>query len=449
MTNAYNAPNTTDNTQSYASEIDNGMEVFERGCGNLFHVSPQASPNMTMLIGAGVIYNYPGEEPIVVASQSSPTLAAPSGNPRIDVIALSKADGTVSIIAGTEAASPSAPAILTGLFPVAEVYLSPGHSSIVSGDITNYRITWFSNLNEAFITSMAGDTTPQLGGDLDVQANEIISTSTNHIALHSNADVDLTLGDAAGVNLVNIRDSANSVVASVNSDGDIDGTDMTIEKITFATGVSSTAILDEDNMAGDSNSKLASQQSIKAYTDANTTGSDWVKVSQTTLSATASAVSFTGLSTTYSQYRIALVGVGPTTSDVGILVTTSTNNGSSYDTGASDYQWARWDLDTGSATTSSGHSTAAANISVRSAGSSNGCGNTETMDGTISVVDPAVSGYTHVYFHSVWQMTGGEFLVVKGSGYRASTTVVNAIQLAWESGNFRGTGTVTLYGYKA
>jgi len=37
------------------------------------------------------------------------------------------------------------------------------------------------------------------------------------------------------------------------------------------TDVSGTAVLDEDNMASDSATQLATQQSIKAYTDATST----------------------------------------------------------------------------------------------------------------------------------------------------------------------------------
>ena len=47
------------------------------------------------------------------------------------------------------------------------------------------------------------------------------------------------------------------------------------------TGVSGTAILDEDNMASDSATKLATQQSIKAYVDAQVTAQDldlWIKM---------------------------------------------------------------------------------------------------------------------------------------------------------------------------
>lgn len=41
------------------------------------------------------------------------------------------------------------------------------------------------------------------------------------------SDINLMLGDALGVNVVSIQDSGSNQVASINSDGDINGTDVT------------------------------------------------------------------------------------------------------------------------------------------------------------------------------------------------------------------------------
>src|SRR6056300_1213273 len=51
-------------------------------------------------------------------------------------------------------------------------------------------------------------------------------------------------------------------------------TNKTLTSAVLNTGVSGTAILDEDNMASDSATQLATQQSIKAYVDAQVTASD-------------------------------------------------------------------------------------------------------------------------------------------------------------------------------
>ena len=51
-------------------------------------------------------------------------------------------------------------------------------------------------------------------------------------------------------------------------------TNKTLTSVVLNTGVSGTAVLDEDNLASDSDTQLATQQSIKAYVDAQLTASD-------------------------------------------------------------------------------------------------------------------------------------------------------------------------------
>lgn len=59
----------------------------------------------------------------------------------------------------------------------------------------------------------------QLGANLDLNGNEIQSVSGADIALHSDNDVNITLGDASGVDDLNLKDSAGLTVFSVNSNG--------------------------------------------------------------------------------------------------------------------------------------------------------------------------------------------------------------------------------------
>lgn len=59
------------------------------------------------------------------------------------------------------------------------------------------------------LSNIVEDLTPQLGGDLDVNGKEIQSA----------ANIPFQLGDAAGVNAVQVQDSGGVQVASINSDG--------------------------------------------------------------------------------------------------------------------------------------------------------------------------------------------------------------------------------------
>jgi hypothetical protein len=94
-------------------------------------VQAQTSPNMTVLIGkgkyylAGAIRDYAGG--------SSGTITAPSTNPRIDLVCIDSA-GTISIVTGTEAASPSAPTYPADKLVLAEIYLKTTSTSIRNYD---------------------------------------------------------------------------------------------------------------------------------------------------------------------------------------------------------------------------------------------------------------------------------------------------------------------------
>lgn len=76
------------------------------------------------------------------------------------------------------------------------------------------------------------DTTPQLGGNLDVNAKKL----TGAIDLDSTGDVVLRLGDAGGANKVSILDSGDVEVASINSDGDFSVVSLTADSLALTDG---------------------------------------------------------------------------------------------------------------------------------------------------------------------------------------------------------------------
>ena len=96
------------------------------------------------------------------------------------------------------------------------------------------------------ITSVVQDTSPQLGGALDVNGNEI----SGAIDIHSTGDVILELGDAAGSNKVSIRDSGATEMAKIDSDGKILAQQICVESETeydLGTISSGTVTLDPAN----------------------------------------------------------------------------------------------------------------------------------------------------------------------------------------------------------
>lgn len=117
-------------------DIEDAVNDHGRMAG-IFFCHEQSSPNMTARVDPGYIHK---DNTITeVAAQNIPTLSAPSTNDRIDRVVID-GDGNVSVIAGTEAASPTAPAIPVGKFPCAQIYLTPSHTEITNSDITDERV---------------------------------------------------------------------------------------------------------------------------------------------------------------------------------------------------------------------------------------------------------------------------------------------------------------------
>ena len=123
------------------------------------------------------------------------------------------------------------------------------------------------------ISDVADDTTPQLGGDLDLNGKNIDFPTTPNIS--DCLDEDTMVSDSATMlatqqSIKAYVDAAGSGISNVVEDttpqlgGDLD---MNSKGIDFPTTANVTDCLDEDTMVSDSATMLATQQSIKAYVD--------------------------------------------------------------------------------------------------------------------------------------------------------------------------------------
>ena len=93
--------------------------------------------SMSVRVGAGKIIKADG----TLVSQAAQTLAfvAPAANPRIDRIVVDMLSGVASIVAGTEAATPVAPAIPAGQLPCAQISLLVGQTQLTNADVKDER----------------------------------------------------------------------------------------------------------------------------------------------------------------------------------------------------------------------------------------------------------------------------------------------------------------------
>ncbi|MEE3254526.1 MAG: hypothetical protein VX199_02380, partial [Chloroflexota bacterium] len=114
--------------------------------------------------------------------------------------------------------------------------------------------------------------------NVNIPQNKGLSFATYDAEKISSDGTDLTVNSGGDINLtaasgdINIPNDIGVMYGIGGEKIESDGTDLTITStgslILTASGVSGSAIKDEDNMSSDSDTHLASQQSIKAYVDA-------------------------------------------------------------------------------------------------------------------------------------------------------------------------------------
>ena len=132
------------------------------------------------------------------------------------------------------------------------------------------------NFDELYSTSLTErvslDTSPQLGGDLDVVTHSIVSTTNRDIVLapHGTGAVKASSLKFSGTSI----SSDDSTQVQINEGLNVSGATSLSTSLALATGTTVTGILDEDNMATNSATQLATQQSIKAYVDSQVTAQD-------------------------------------------------------------------------------------------------------------------------------------------------------------------------------
>ena len=159
------------------------------------------------------------------------------------------------------------------------------------------------------LANVVEDTTPQLGGDLDLNGNQITSPDGTDLIDIPNGSIDL---QTASTSRLDITDSGVRLGAA---------------------NARVTTILDEDTMTSDSATALATQQSIKAYADGL---HDWVFLGASTASSSAN-IDFTNL-TGYAAYRVIIRDYHPATDATSLVLRFSSDNGSTLISSGYRYQ---------------------------------------------------------------------------------------------------------------
>lgn len=159
----------------------------------------------------------------------------------------------------------------------------------------------------------------------------------------------------------------------------------------------------------------------------------------------------TGIDDTYDRYEIEMISVIPATDSVNLHLKTSSDGGSTFDSGASDYAYVvryTYEFSGGDVNTATSSSSSLINYLSGNANVGNASG--ESLHVRLNINDPSNSSTktimeyvatkvgaagTHLYDHNV------------GTIVRKEDAIVDAIQFYFSSGNI-SSGTFKLYGIK-
>jgi hypothetical protein len=153
--------------------------------------------------------------------------------------------------------------------------------------------------------------------------------------------------------------------------------------------------------------------------------------------------------TAYRGVRIVLYNVIPATDDVELWMRFSTNGGTSYDAGASDYDWSFSITRSGFGSMIVYGDSADSEILI--------CGNSTAgeavsnvageggVDATIDIMAQSVARYTRAQISSTWYAaTVADTFTARGAGHRETAQDTDAVRFLFESGNI-ASGSYAVY----
>lgn len=170
----------------------------------------------------------------------------------------------------------------------------------------------------------------------------------------------------------------------------------------------------------------------------------WAVLSeQTAASSTSLDFDVSAHSTNYEDFEFIIVNLVPASSGVDLLIRTSTNAGSSYDSGATDYNWMVHGLD------EDGLSLAEASASATSI-QLNGTATisnvaSDGVAGRVTCYNPANTSFAVKFTWSLTYGDGADWNMVDGGGNRQAAADVDHVRFLMSSGNI-SSGKIVMIG---
>ena len=185
------------------------------------------------------------------------------------------------------------------------------------------------------------------------------------------------------------------------------------------------------------NSTLAA---TTAYADAAKSIGDWVLITSSAASASAS-IAFTGLSSTYDLYMVEIYNAIPSTNSVALQCQTSADNGSSYATAGGSYVGTILYVANASVTSSA---MVGSSIEISASLISN---TREGYSGIVYITTPSASTRCNIRAQGQATDQSNWQYIFSAAAFRNTAAAVNAVRFQMSSGNITS-GTFRLYGRK-
>lgn len=341
--------------------------------------------------------------------------------------------------------------------------------------LTPPRLQFFDNNGDPLAgglvyTYTAGTTTPKATytdqGALTPNANPVVLDSAGRASIWVSGSYKIVVKTSAGVTIStddNVTSFSSGAVSSAVTDSGFviqNASDLT-KQVQFSassitTGTTSTITIPNGNgtmvttAPGSSGNVLTSNGS--AWVSSAPSSGGWVKIKTVTASSSATIDFVNGassvvLDSTYKAYAVVISNLVPATDGVMVYFRTSTNAGSSFDAGASDYDWTISGTAVGSTNLDDNDDADAAISLVPDSAGSIQVGNAtgEAFNAIVKIYNPANASRTYIGWEASYAMETGGIGVVGGAGSRLAAADTDGIRFLLSSGNITS-GTFTLYG---
>lgn len=188
-------------------------------------------------------------------------------------------------------------------------------------------------------------------------------------------------------------------------------------------------------------------QAIKDLIEANLTPSGFQFISSQDASASAT-LDFTGFdASSYDSYVFILQNIIPASSSQSLLMRTSTDGGSTYDSGSGNYEWAQHGM-INSGAHAQDNISGQTSIKITGDQANTYVSTTAGVSGRVEVLGPHLSQYTMVNAGlSYLNNNGNRPAIINTAGHRESAADVDAVRFLFSSGNI-ASGTITMYGLR-